>query len=275
MRALLDEIAAIKTGADVQRAISHLHAIGVDVGFGVAADQDLHDPTTVIAHVTAAGLGLPDRDYYLKTEERFVETRAKYHEHVAKMFVLAGSTPEAAETAATATFEFEKRLAEATLDNVASRDPFQQDHKTRFDGLKAMAPDFDWAATSTPRSCRTVTSTSPSRSSWRPSTRNSRRRRSINGAITSRGTSWIPSPIRCPQPFVEQNFAFYGKYLSGATEMKPRWKRCAEATDDQLGEALGRAYVRSIFRRSPRRAWRRWSGTSCWRCTTRSRAWTG
>ena len=106
------------------------------------ADQDLHDPTRMIAHVDASGLGLPDRDYYLKPEDRFVEARAKYHEHVARMFVLAGSTPEAADAAATSVFELEKRLAEATLDNVASRDPFQQDHKTSFDGLAAHGAGF-------------------------------------------------------------------------------------------------------------------------------------
>ncbi len=247
VRALLDEVAAVKTRADVQRAISHLHAVGVDVGFGVDADQDLHDPTMVIAHVTAAGLGLPDRDYYLKTEDRFVETRARYHEHMARMFVLAGSTPEAAKTAASATFEFEKRLAEATLDNVASRDPFQQDHKTRFDGLKAMAPDFDWGryfdAAKLPHSDLNVTEPKFLEAFDREVAKTpvDQWRNYLTWHILDTFADSLSAP------FVEQNFAFYGRYLSGATEMKPRWKRCAEATDDQLGEALGRAYVQKYF----------------------------
>src|SRR5262245_5703676 len=143
---LLDEIAAIDARADVQREIGKLHGIGVDVGFGLVSLQDLHDPTRVIAHIGSAGLGLPDRDYYLKPEDRFVEARAKYQEHVAAMCELAGWTTEAAAAAAKNLFELEKRFADATLDNVASRDPNLQDHKTSFAGLSAMAPAFDWGA---------------------------------------------------------------------------------------------------------------------------------
>src|SRR5262252_1298028 len=91
---LLDEVRAIKDRAGVERMIGRLHDVGVAVPFAVFAAQDLHDPTQVIAHVTASGLGMPDRDYYLKTEKRFVEAREKYNEHVTKMFELAGAKPE-------------------------------------------------------------------------------------------------------------------------------------------------------------------------------------
>ena len=245
----------------MQRAISHLHAIGVDVGFGVEADQDLHDPTTVIAHLTAAGLGLPDRDYYLKTEDRFVETRAKYHEHVAKMFVLAGSTPEAAETAATATvFEFEKRLAEATLDNVASRDPFQQDHKTRFDGLKAMAPDFDWAsyfdAAKLPRSDLNVTEP--------------KFLQAFNQEVAKTPVDqWrrLPGVAR---PGYLRRFAVRAIRRAELCLLRqvPQRRDGNEAALEALRRghrrsagrgARARLRARSIFRRRPRRAWKRWS----------------
>ncbi|MGH8249173.1 MAG: M13 family metallopeptidase [Steroidobacteraceae bacterium] len=247
VQTLLDEIRAIKTRADVQRLIGRLHAIGVDVAFAISANQDLHDPAQVIAHVFASGLGLPDRDYYLKLEDRFVEARAKYHEHLARMFVLAGSTPEAAATAATSVFELERRFAEATLDNVARRDPYQRDHKTPFDGLAGMAPDFDWGgyfdAARLPRIDLNVTEPK---------------------FLQAFNQVFAKAPIEqwrnylawhvldafadsLSAPLVEQSFAFYGRFLSGATEMKPRWKRCAEATDEQLGEALGRAYVEKHF----------------------------
>src|SRR5262245_3615328 len=144
-RPVLDEIAAIQSRADVERLIGRLHAIGVGVGFGIASSPDLHEPTQMVADIFASGLGLPDRDYYLKPDDRFVEARAKYREHVAKMFALAGSSPESADAAAASVFELEKRFAEVTLDNVASRDPLQQDHETSFDGLAGMAPAFDWA----------------------------------------------------------------------------------------------------------------------------------
>jgi endothelin-converting enzyme/putative endopeptidase len=247
VKALLGEIGAAKSGADVQRLIGRLHAIGVDVGFGVTADQDLHEPTRMIAHLYADGLGMPDRDYYLKPDERFVEARAKYHEHVAKMFGLAGWEPEAADAAATSVFELEKRLAEATLDNVASRDPLQQDHKTSFDGLSRMAPDVNWGAyfdaAKLPRTDLNVTEPKFLEAF----------NRELASAPVEQWRDYLAWHVlntfaeSLSEPFVEQDFAFYGKYLSGATEMKPRWKRCAEATDDQLGDALGRAYVEKHF----------------------------
>ena len=247
VRTLLDEISGAQSRSDVQRLIGRLHAIGVGVGFETHADQDLHDPTQIVAHLYASGLGLPDRDYYLKPEERFVEARAKYHEHLAKMFALAGSTPQAAEAAATSVFEMEKRLAEATLDNVASRDPNQLDHKTRFDGLVEMAPDFDWAryfdAARLPRNDLNVTE---------PKFLQAFNQELAKAPIEQWRNYMAWHVLKTfadslSAPFVEQDFAFYGRYLSGATEIKPRWKRCAEATDDQLGEALGRAYVEKYF----------------------------
>jgi putative endopeptidase len=247
VRKLLDEIGAIEARTDVQRVISHLHAIGVEVGFELFADQDLHDPTLVIAHVDASGLGLPDRDYYLKTEDRFVDVRAKYHEHLVKMFVLAEWTPEAADAAATSVFELEKRLAEASLDNVARRDPLLRDHKTSFDALGAMAPNFDWVSyfdvASLPRIDLNVAE---------PKFLEAFNKEFAKAPIEHwrNYLSWhvLNSFAHAlSSSFVEQDFAFYGRYLSGATELKPRWKRCAEATDDQLGDALGRAYVEKYF----------------------------
>jgi putative endopeptidase len=247
VRSLLDEVGSIQTRSDVVLLITLLHAIGVDVGFGVASSPDLHDPTRMVADVYASGLGLPDRDYYLKGDDRFVEARARYHEHVAKMFALAGLAPDAADAAATSAFELEKRFAEATLDNVARRDPLQQDHKTSFDGLRAMAPEFDWAgyfdAARLPRIDLNVSEPKFLQAF----------NRELAGAPVAQWRNYLSWQLlnsfadSLSAPFVEQNFAFYGRYLSGATEMKPRWKRCAEATDANLGDALGRAYVEKYF----------------------------
>jgi endothelin-converting enzyme/putative endopeptidase len=247
VRSVLDEIAAIQTRADVQRLIGRLHAVGVDAGFGVTSIPDLHDPTRMVADVFASGLGLPDRDYYLKPDDRFVEARAKYREHVTKMFGLAGSSPEAAAAAAASAIELETRFAEATLDNVAARDPFQQDHKTSFDGLSAMAPEFDWAryfdGAKLPRIDLNVSEPKFLQAF----------NRELASAPIGQWRNYLAWHVlntfaeSLSAPFVEQNFAFYGRYLSGATEMKPRWKRCAEATDDNLGDALGRAYVEKYF----------------------------
>ena len=240
-------IDAIGDKASLQAMIGKLHAVGVSVPFVVFAGEDLHDPSRTIAHVYAGGLGMPDRDYYLKPEPRFVEARAKYREHVAKMFELAGTAPEQAKQDAQGVFDFEKRLAEASFDNVQLRDPKLQDNPTAFADLARITPDFDWAkyfdAAGMPRDASNVTqpkflqqvehelSTTPL-----PQWKTYLQWHVLNTAADS-----------LSKPFVEENFAFNGKFLTGATEMKPRWKRCAEATDNQLGEALGQKYVEKYF----------------------------
>jgi endothelin-converting enzyme/putative endopeptidase len=244
---MLDEIDAIKTKADVERAISHLHDVGIGAPFALYAAQDLHDPTQMVANISAGGIGMPDRDYYLKTEKRFVEARAKYLEHVQKIFELAGAKPDAAKADAATVFAFEKRLAEASLDNVALRDPKQQDHTTKFADLQKSAPSFDWAAyfdaariphgdlnVQQPKFVAAVDR--ELKSTPVPQWKTYLRWQVLNAAADALST-----------PFVEENFAFNGKFLTGATEMKPRWKRCAEATDNQLGEALGKKYVEKYF----------------------------
>jgi len=247
VQSLLDEVRGIKTKADVQRTIGHLHDVGVAVPFGLFAAQDLHDPTQVIAHLGAGGLGMPDRDYYLKPEPRFVEAREKYHAHVARMFELAGAKPEVAKANAEVVFAFEKRLAEPSLDNVALRDPQQQDHKTKFADLDKLAPNFGWAAYfdagKMPKTDLNVTQpkflqqfdkelkTTPL-AQWRTY---------LEWQVLNAAADALS------KDFVEENFAFNGKFLTGAKEMKPRWKRCAEATDNQLGEALGKKYVEKYF----------------------------
>ena len=247
MMPMLEQIRAIEDREDLQRVIEKLHAVGVAIPFSIQGYEDLHDPTQVVAHVFASGLGLPDRDYYLKPDKRFVEAREKYLEHVAKMFVLAGASEDDAKAHAQTVFDFEKRLAEASLDNVALRDPKQQDHKIEFAGLEKMAPSLDWDAyfdaAKMPKVALNVTQPkfleqiekefkTASIPQWKTY---------LEWQLVNAGADLIS------KPFVEQNFAFYGKYLTGATEMKPRWKRCAEFTDNQLGEALGKKYVEKHF----------------------------
>src|SRR6185436_20145684 len=143
---MLRDIEGMKTRADLQRIIERFHALGLFAPFGMTGSPDNHEPTRVIADVFASGLGLPDRDYYLKPEPRFAEAREKYRAHVKNMFALAGLDPAAAQAASDAVFTFEKKLAEASLDNVALRDPAATDHKVEFSQLGKLAPHFDWEA---------------------------------------------------------------------------------------------------------------------------------
>ncbi len=244
---LLAEIDALTDLAGVQRTIGRFHDLAVAVPFGLYASSDNHEPTRVIAHVYASGLGLPDRDYYLKPDARFAEAREKYREHVSNMFALAGKGAEAARAAAETVFAQEKALAEASLDNVSLRDPQKTDHKTTMAQLRALAPRFDWAAyfeaAGIPPVDLNVTEPAFLREF-------DRQLAEVPLASWKTYLKWQLLSSAAPElsaAFVEENFRFYDAYLGGAKEMKPRSKRCVESTDELLGEALGKKYVEKHF----------------------------
>jgi endothelin-converting enzyme/putative endopeptidase len=146
IKPLLDDIEQIRDVAAVQRMIGRLHTIGIAVPFSLSAVSDNHKPGDVVAEISAGGLGLPDRDYYLKPDARFQDARDKYLAHVAAMFRLAGESDAAANAGANAVVRLERRIAEASLDNVALRDPAATDHKMSFGELQRLAPAFNWSA---------------------------------------------------------------------------------------------------------------------------------
>ncbi|HEY6273343.1 MAG TPA: M13 family metallopeptidase [Terriglobales bacterium] len=241
------DLDGMKTPADVERMIERLHALGIFVPFGLVGQPDNHNPGQTIATIFASGLGLPDRDYYLKPDQRFQDARAKYLVHVSNMFQLAGFDEVNSKAAAKTVFQMETKLAENSLDNVALRDPQQTDHKTTYLELKKLAPAMDWdgyfAAAGIPRADLNV-----SEPKFMREVERQLRETSLQDWKTYLKWQFLhASADTLSDPFVNENFSFYGKYLSGATEIKPRWKRCAESTDQLLGEALGRKYVEKYF----------------------------
>src|SRR4029077_11168405 len=242
-RPMLAKIDAMKTPADLQSMIRQLNDIFIFVPFVLTSMPDNHNPTQTIANISAGGLGLPDRDYYLKPEQRFQEAREKYLVHVAAMFKLAGYDDAKAKAAADTVFQMEKKLAEASLDNVALRDPQATDHKTSFADLKKLAPAVDWNAyfDSAKLSRADLNVTEP-----KFLQEVDRQFHQTSPADWKTYLKWQflhSAADQLSDPFVNENFAFYGKYLNGAKELKPRWKRCAEAAAQLLGEALGKKYV--------------------------------
>ena len=244
---MLAEIDKMQKPADLQKMLARFGALGIDAPFGLGASPDNHDPTRVIADVFAAGLGMPDRDYYLKTETRFADAREKYRAHVKNMFALAGYDAAAAKAASDTVFEFEKQLAEASLDNVALRDPAATDHKVDFGQLGKMASHLDWSAyfyaANVPEIALNV---------QQPKFMKEVDRQLAKTPLATWKTylKWQflhAASGALSAPFEEETFAYYGRYLSGATEMKPRWKRCTENIDGLLGDALGRKYVEKTF----------------------------
>jgi endothelin-converting enzyme/putative endopeptidase len=247
IKPLLAELDGVKRIADVQRMIRRFHELGIPVPFVLGAASDNHEPSQMIAHLGASGLGMPDRDYYLKPEPRFKEAREQYQVHVANTFKLAGYTPEAARAAAGTVFAFETKLAEASLDNVALRDPRATDHKMSFAQLRKLAPRFDWAAyfqgAKLPRGDLNV---------QEPRFLQEVERQLQRTPVADWKTylKWHLLHFASGSlstPFEEESFNFYGRYLGGAKEQKPRWKRCVESTDRLLGEALGRKYTEKYF----------------------------
>jgi endothelin-converting enzyme/putative endopeptidase len=244
---LLAAIDRIDSRPALQEMISRLHDLEVFVPFGLGAAPDRHNPTQTILNVGAGGLGLPDRDYYLKPDKRFVEAREKYREHVAKMFELAGSSKAEAKKASVTVFEMETRLAKWHLDNVARRNPNNTDHMYHLAVLQAMTPHFNWKRY-LDRNGIAETEVNIGQPMFIQAVE-----REIAETPLSAWRAYLKWHLidqaapHLSDPFVEENFAFNEKYLGGAKEMKPRWKRCVETEDSLLGEALGQKYVERYF----------------------------
>lgn len=244
---MLQQISSIKNLADLQSAVIALQTDGVQVPFGINSIPDLHAPENVIADVGAGGLGLPDRDYYLKPEKRFADARANYLLYVAKIFELAGSSPEEAKASAETVMTFETALAKASLDNVALRDPSAIDHKMSFAQLGQLTPHFDWAAY-----YRNAKLTPADLNVEQPAFMKEVERQFATTEIPAWKTylRWQVLNTYAENlsaPFQKASFGFYQTQLAGVSAMKPRATRCAEQTDAALGEALGQEYVKRFF----------------------------
>lgn len=244
----LAEIDAAKDTAALLRIMANLHDIGVTVPFALNGSQDPHEPTMILADISANGLSLPERDYYLGSEARFAEARAKFLVHVAKMFQLAGADDAKAATAAKTVLDMETHLAQASLDPASLRDPKATDHKTTFTQLQAIAPHLQWSGYFEHMKLPKDVALNVQEPKFLAEV--DRQMQSVPLADWKTYLKWqmlnaLASDLS--SNFVEEDFDFSGKFLNGATELKPRWKRCAESTDNLFGEALGKEYVERHF----------------------------
>jgi len=255
---LTPEFAAIARATDVRALGSPLAALaadGVAAFFNVSGGSDAHDSRTTIVQLRQGGLGLPDRDYYLKDDSKSVALRAAYTGHVAKTFVLLGGAAAAASNEASGVLAFETALATDQLGRVEMRDPAATDHKLTFAELRALAPGFDWNAYFAAAGIPTTVPVNVAEpkyfaalSALLATTSPEQLRAYLRWQTTRAFAPALAGPID------DENFAFYGKTLSGTTEQLPRWKRCVTATDQNLGEALGQLYVAKAFPASAKSA---------------------
>jgi putative endopeptidase len=221
-------------------------ALGYFFNFG--SEQDQKDSSQQIGEVDQAGLGLPDRDYYLSQDERSKQIRSQYLEHVTRMFTLVGDTPEQAATEAQHVLAIETALAEGSMSRVDRRNPANVYHIMTIAELQSLAPDFDWKvyfAAKKQNGLKTVNVVSPGFF------------KAMNQQIDSADTEALKSYLRwhtihryasnLSDAFVAENFHFYAATLAGQKELAPRWKRCTQATDRALGEAVGQDWVAKNF----------------------------
>ena len=246
----LDEIAALKSTRDLPAYLGreHLNIAGSHMLFGFGSNQDFADSSRIIAFASAGGLGLPDRDYYVKTDAKSQETRQKYVEHMQKMFELLGDAPQIAKAHAQTVMDIETALAKVSLTRVEKRDPYKLFHKMTRAQLQALTPAFQWATyfkSSNVPDTSTINVTEPAFY------------KELQTLLQSRTLAdwkiylrWHLVHAKAPtlsSAFVMANFDFYNKYLRGLEQLPPRWKRCVRGVDADLGEALGQVFVQKTF----------------------------
>ena len=244
----LGQIRGLRDKAQIAAVVARLHREGADVMFQFSSGQDFKDSNQVIAQVDQGGLGLPDRDYYLKQDAESEKLRHQYVEHVARMFVLAGETAAEAKAAAETVMKIETALATGSLDNVSRRDPEKVYHKIGTQEMEALAPVFQWKEYLRASGSPEFASVNVAWPAFLQALNGTIERFSLADWKTY--LTWhllhAAAPL-LPQAFVQENFDFYGKTLTGTTELRPRWKRCVDFTDSELGEALGKQFVDKTF----------------------------
>jgi putative endopeptidase len=248
IRAEGDRIRNLADKSELAAEIAHLHRIGVPTLFEFSSGQDFKDSTLVVAQLDQGGLGLPDRDYYLKDDPKSLELRQKYQAHVQRMFELAGRSPEQAKSMAETVMRVETALAKASLDRVSRRDPEKIYHPMKRAEMAALAPSFQWAQYFTGAGAPKFDAIVVSWPDYFKAIEQEIQKAPLEDWKVYLGWHLLHAEATLlPAAFLQENFEFYGKVLTGAKEMRPRWKRCVDFTDNQLGEALGKAYVQKTF----------------------------
>jgi putative endopeptidase len=245
----LDRIDALKEASELPSAIGHLQSIGVDAFFRLGSNQDFDDASSVISFYAAGGLGLPERDYYTRTDSKSVEQRRQYVDHVTKMFTLAGEPETKARRDAESVLATETRLAKASLTVTELRDPQKINHPTDVASFGKQLTHFRLneylAATHAPDSGR-MNDTEPKFFA------------EFNDLLATTPLDQIKAYLRwhllhgfagtsMPEAFDEESWHFYAHTLNGAEKQRERWKRCTQRIDHEMGEALGQVYVAKYF----------------------------
>jgi putative endopeptidase len=245
----LDRIAALKSVKDLPALLGHLHRIGVYGFFAMSSSQDFADASQEISFYFAAGLGLPERDYYTRTDAKSVEQRKQYVAHVAKMLTLTGEPEEQAAHDAQVVLDIETRLARASLTITEQRDPQNLNHPTDVSSFDKQLTHFslaDYAKAAHVPTSGKMNDTEPKFFT------------EFNNLLSETPLDQIKTYLRwhlihayagtsMPEAFETESWNFYAHTLNGAEKQQERWKRCTSRVDHEMGEALGQVYVDRYF----------------------------
>ena len=244
----LARVQAIAEKADIPAVVGHMHSVGMTGFFGFGSAPDFKDATQYMLIFAQGGLGLPDRDYYLKDDDTSVKLRQQYQDHVSRMLQLAGANAGAAANAAKVVVQIETALARGALDRVARRNPSNIYHKMSRDEVKRLMPNFNMSQYLERAEAPPGNDANVSEPDFL---------KAVDAVIAATPLPDLKTYLRwhvvhsnahmLPKRFADETFAFYNKVLTGAQAQRPRWKRCVEAADADLGEALGKIYVERTF----------------------------
>jgi endothelin-converting enzyme/putative endopeptidase len=245
----LERIAALESTAELPALLAHLQSIGVGAFFGMESGQDFANSNDVISIYGSGGLGLPERDYYTRTDPVSVKQRQQYVDHVSKMLVLAGEPDARAARDAETVLEIETRLARASLTITEQRDPQNLNHPTDVVGMEAMLTHFSLARYLAAAHAPAAGNANDNEPKFLAE---------FNALVADTPISEIRAYLRwhllnayagtsMPESFDRENWNFYTHILNGAEKQQDRWKRCTSRVDDELGEELGQVYVAKYF----------------------------
>lgn len=243
----LDKIASITTFSDFQTELIHLHRLGVYALFGFGSMQDYQDSQLMIGALMQGGLGLPDRDYYLKKDAKFEQIRKAYVDHIGKMLSLLGETPEKAEKAAKIIMELETKLALVSMSQVDQRDPHAVYHPMNIIQLDQLTPNFSWPAYFEAFKQKKDSPINLAMPNFFEAVNKLLKEIPLDQWIVYLRWNLIHAyGSYLSAPFVNQNFKMVVE-LSGVEKILPRWKRVVGTENSALGFAIGKIYVQKYF----------------------------
>ncbi len=255
-QAEFDRINALKDKRELSPLLAHFQLINVNTFLGLGEQQDFKDATKQIAAADQGGLGLPERDYYLRQGDADEKIRKEYVQHITNTLKLLGESDSDAAKDAANIFQLETALAKASMDVTSRRDPKNVYHMMPVDDLQKLSPALDWTQLLAAAKFPTVTEINVVNPDYF---------KGMNAAVEATDLNTIKAYLRwqlvvsadsivLPKALDDEHFDFFGRKLRGQPQEQPRWKRCVQATDRALGEALGEVYVAQEFPASSKAA---------------------